>query len=40
MAYDLAHEFAWNDAITQLTRRLPRQAIDRDAGSQWIELLR
>ncbi len=39
-AYDLAYEFAWNDAITQLTRRLPRQTLDREAGTQWIELLR
>ena len=39
-AYDQAYEFAWNDAITQLTRRLPRQTLDREAGTQWIELLR
>ena len=39
-AYDQAFEFAWNDAIIQLTRRLPRQTLDREAGTQWIELLR
>lgn len=38
--YSLAYDYAWNDAVDKLSRRLPRQMLEREPGTQWIELLR
>ncbi len=38
--YELAYRRAWNDAVTQLSWRLPRQMLAREEHTQWIELLR
>lgn len=38
--YHLAYQYAWNDAVDKLSRRLPRQMLEREPGVQWIELLR
>ena len=38
--YELAYSYAWNDAVRQTARRLPRQLLSREPGVQWIELLR
>ena len=38
--YALAHGDAWNDAVNQLSRRVPRQLLAREQHTQWIELLR
>ena len=38
--YALAYRDAWNDAVNQLSRRVPRQLLAREQHTQWIELLR
>lgn len=36
----LAYDYAWNDAVNTLSRRLPRQMLAREEHTQWIELER
>ena len=36
----LAYDYAWNDAVNTLARRLPRQMLAREEHTQWIELER
>lgn len=36
----LAYDYAWNDAVNTLSRRLPRQLLAREEHTQWIELER
>lgn len=39
-AYQRAYEYAWNDAVNTLSRRIPRQLLAQEEHTQWIELLR
>ena len=38
--YALAYGDAWNDAVNQLSRSVPRQLLAHEEHTQWIELLR
>ncbi len=38
--YRRAYEYAWNDAVNTLARRLPRQLLAGEEHTQWVELLR
>ena len=38
--FALAYGHAWNDAVDQLSRRVPRQLLAHEQHTQWIELLR
>lgn len=38
--FELAYEYAWNEAVNQMARSLPRQLLAQEEGIQWIELLR
>lgn len=38
--YHPTYRYAWNDAIEQLSRRVPRQRLHEEEHTQWIELLR
>ena len=39
-SYRRAYEYAWNDAVNTLARRVPRQLLAAEEHTQWIELLR
>ena len=38
--YQPTYRYAWNDAIEELSRRVPRQRLHEEEHTQWIELLR
>lgn len=38
--YQPTYRYAWNDAIEQLSRQVPRQRLHEEEHTQWIELLR
>lgn len=38
--YRPTYLYAWNDAVDQLSRRVPNQLRSEEAHTQWIELLR
>ena len=38
--YQPTYRHAWNDAVEQLSRRVPRQRLHEEEHTQWIELLR
>lgn len=38
--YRPTYLYSWNDAVNQLSRRVPKQLLGEEAHTQWIELLK